>query len=257
MSYGRKIRLNQLPCRASPDKYVWVVSKGCFEKHTNTASNPTVKPTVKPTAVNDDDLKCNWLGCIKREGRDQKGIDIMVFPKDHYLFRSATSETFYSPSWYSDEEVARLYYDEGLSKCKRFIAKRAIRLINLGDTETIKVMLREPSLTEKERYAIFYVSGVNAPEEIKQKRNKKDLAGKGKYMVFSPTGFLFEEDFAKREYANIKFAKAVCKFGYDGWLIPRNTIIDGTSGHFFLEEVMLCNPASVLTPTGIGCLNTN
>ena len=89
-----------------------------------------------------------------------------------------------------------------------------------------------------------------------QRRNKKDLLGKGKHMVFSPTGFLFQEDFAKREYANIKFAKTVCKFGYDGWLIPRNVIIDGTSGHFFLEEVMLCNPGDVLTPTGVDCLNT-
>lgn len=256
-AYGRKVRLNQLPCRASPDKYIWVVRKGCYEKPNVKQSviNPPVKPNIIKPHVNED-LKCRSLKCIKREGRDQRGLEIMTFPKDHYIFRSAIPGTFYPTTWYSDEAVAREYHEQGTTKCRGFITKRVLRLINLGDIQTIRAMLREPSLSERERYAIFYVTGVDAPQKIKARRDNKDLDGRGKYMVFSPTGFLFPEDMGAMEFANVKFAKAVCKFGYDGWVIPQKSVIDGTSGHFFMEEVMLCKPADVLIPTEIKCDKT-
>lgn len=246
-SVGRKIKLNKGPCMTNPERYVWVVGKGCFEKSRGFVQQKKIADDIQ-------DLRCKLLKCVRREGRDKKGIEVMIFPKDYYLFRSAVSENFYRPSWYSNESVALGYHQKGTTHCKRFVAKRDIKLINIGDLETVKAMLREPSLTEHERNAIHYVTGVNAPEEIQKKRFKSDLVGKGKRMIFSPAGFIRPEDIQSLEYANIKFAKTLCKFGYDGWVIPNNMVIDGSGGHFFSEEVMLCDPGSVLIPTGIDCM---
>lgn len=221
----------------------------------NNMFKPREEPSGKPSYQPSSESKCELLSCVIDDGRDEIGLKIATFPKDHYIFRSDVTDAFYPILWYSDEQVARAYYDEGL-QCRGFISKRNIQLINLSDIETIRVMLKDPSLTERERYAIFYVTGVDAPEDIKKRRSKQDVDGHGNYMVFSPAGMLFPEDMETKQYANRKFAKVVCKFGYDGWFIPQKSVIDGSGGHFFSEEIMLCNPGDVLIHTDIKCSNT-
>jgi hypothetical protein len=117
-------------------------------------------------------------------------------------------------------------------------------------------MLGSPLLTDAEKYVVSYVSGINATQEIKARRRVQNLQNYIKtpgLLVFSPFGFLTAEDRQKGDYVNLLFARIVCKFGYDGWLIPRHTIIDGTHGHYFGQEVLLCNPEEVLTRTQERC----
>lgn len=197
-------------------------------------------------------LGCKVLGCVRNLGRDFRGIDTMLFPKDYFLFRSAPKgQGFVSPSWYSDEAVA-LSYLRG-RKCKRFIAKRDLLLVNITDIESIKAMLRDPYLTDEDRYVISYVTGVQATADMKKRRDKNNYEGGVDNLVFSSVGFLSEDDRRLDDYVNKKFAKALCKLGYDGWIILNETVIDGTHGYFFSEEIMLCKPADVLIETEIEC----
>jgi hypothetical protein len=155
------------------------------------------------------------------------------------------------PSWYSDEEVARAYGGLG-NVCIRYITKRKLLLIDMSEPTNFHIMLGSPLLTDAEKYVVSYVSGINATQEMEWKRHDQNKIKTG-LLVFSPFGFLTAEDRQKGDYVNLLFARIVCKFGYDGWFIPRHTIIDGTHGQYLGQEVLLCNPEEVLIRTQERC----
>jgi hypothetical protein len=125
-------------------------------------------------------------------------------------------------------------------------------------------MFNSPLLTADEKSIVSIVTGINTTQEIEEIREhsldvlpppaKLNL----KKPVFAPFGFITKEDERKGDYVNLRFARIVCKFGFDGWVIPKNTIIDGTASyHDFVQEVMLCNPEDVLTKTSVRCGKTS
>ena len=251
-TYGRKVKLLKPECLKNPDKYVWTVGKGCFEKSQAQAQPQTQPQPPQPPSL--EALRCVWFKCVDIEPKDRNGISIVTFPKEYFLFRSARESKFKIPSWFSDEEGAMAYarLNPNLS-CKRYITKKKLRLVDISEVSNLNAMWNSPLLTNEEKYVVSYVSGINTTPEIEAKRRAHKKIKKKGLLVFSPVGFLTKEDMRKGDYVNLLFARIVCKFGYDGWLIPRRTIIDGSHGHYFVQEVMLCNPEDVLTKTEISC----
>ena len=67
----------------------------------------------------------------------------------------------------------------------------------------------------------------------------------GNFMIFTPFGFFDKKDI---EYINLKFAKILCKFGFDGWVAPSRRIKQSVHGviGWYPTEVLLCNPLKSL-----------
>jgi hypothetical protein len=211
------------------------------------------QPQAQPQAHDlEEHERCKWFRCVNPE---PNGFTIVSFPKDHFLFRSATEEgqKFKMPSWYSDEDGARVYGGGRNVVCIRYITKRKLLLIDMSNPANFHSMLGSPLLTDAEKYVVSYVSGINATQEIKARRRVLNFTNNPCLLVFSPFGFLTAEDRQKGDHVNLLFARIVCKFGYDGWFIPRHAIINGTGGDYFTQEVLLCNPEEVLTRTQERC----
>ena len=255
--YGKKSKLRKADCLNNTEKYSWIVGKGCFEKSgLSPAKSPAKSPTV---AIPLDKARCKELSCVGKETKDGNGFLIKNFPKNYFLFRSAHNDEFKIPSWYSDEEGALRYYFNG--DCKRYIVKRNLRLVDMSKVSNFKIMLNSPLLTVDEKNVVSIVTGINMTQEMEKIRRQylSVYPPRGKTFnkpVFAPAGFITKEDRIKGEYVNLRFARIICKFGFDGWVIPKNTIIDGTiSYHSFVQEVMLCNPGDVLTRTIEHCIS--
>ena len=180
----------------------------------------------------------------------------MSFPKDYFLFRSAKKHQFSTTSWFGDETTALVYnYKKNISSCKRYVANKKLLLIDITDRKTIKNMLSNRTLLSKDDfYVISYVTGIKYNKRTaKHKRITYNRIMIPDIMVFSPVGFFDKKDEAAGDYINKKFAKIVCKFGYDGWIIPADSVVDGTHGDYFSQEIMLCDPSKVLTRTDKDC----
>ena len=205
-------------------------------------------------------LVCENLSCVTTIGRDADGLLISVFPKHHYLFRSALSSRalLETASWFSDSAVALKYKDQ-LYTCRRYTANRDLNLISTYDPETIDAILQSPKLTDREKLITTYLTGKNVCKITDSVRRSK-LSVQPEINVypphlmrFAPHGFYVEEDRKTEEYINLKFAKIVCKLGYDGWFIKKDSVVDLFSGGYAWEEIMLCRSQEVLTQTSFGC----
>ena len=200
------------------------------------------------------ELRCPWFSCVNTEPVDGNGFEIKSFPENHFLFRSGhEDEKFIKPNWYYDEEGAMIYDNEA-EVCRRYIVKRKLLLLDMSKPNNFKIMLNSPLLTDSEKHVVSTVTGINASPKIeKNRKTLKNYINKADKLLFAPAGFLNEEDERKGDYINSRFARIVCKFGLDGWIVTKLTIIDGTYGDDFVQEVLLCNPEDVLIKTDVGC----
>jgi hypothetical protein len=197
-------------------------------------------------AVSDDTLMCRSLDCVKFE--TENGFSVGVFPKGHYLFRSAEKHAFRErPTWYSDEAGAITYRD-GDMPCKRYVSKRDIRLLNVSDIETIKKIYDDPRLTPKDRDEVAFVTNFKNPQPSKKFIRTPELSH---VLQFFPLEFDTPDGKYTRTFSNLRFARVICKLGYDGWIIPRCSAFDYTI--WFTQEIMLCDSGKILEYTDSDC----
>ena len=203
-------------------------------------------------------LACENFSCMTQLGRDGNGLLISIFPKHHYLFRAAPEETAFSERelWFSTVKGIKKYVDKD-SPCRRYVAKRDLLLLSTYDMETIDRLI--PLLNERDAMIVRVVTGRNITTvDERHRSNLQDVTRHdpsrslewGSEMRFSPHGYITVGD---SEYINFKFAKIVCKLGYDGWYIKDKSIIDLAMGAYATEEIMLCNARGVLALTDDGC----
>jgi len=197
-------------------------------------------------AASDDTLMCRSLDCVKFE--TENGFSVGVFPKGHYLFRSAEKHAFRErPTWYSDEAGAITYRD-GDMPCKRYVSKRDIRLLNVSDIETIKKIYDDPRLTPKDRDEVAFVTNFKNPQPSKKFIRTPELSH---VLQFFPLEFETPDGKNSRTFSNMRFARVICKLGYDGWIIPRCSAFDYNI--WFTQEIMLCDSGKILEYTDSDC----
>ncbi len=150
------------------------------------------------------------------------GYKTITIAKDSIVYHGYRRESlrkraFLEPMWFGDSKIATVYGEitKGKNNCYRYRINKDITLIRIDDGNTIRKLQDE---------------GTEYDNEIIK------LARSGK------TNDLYRKLQEKGTYPNMELAKLVCRLGFDGWYEKGD-----------LKEILICEPATVVTEIGKGC----
>lgn len=209
-------------------------------------------------AIKSDDISNEYIACYDHKCGKKSivdGFSVFILPKNTHLYRGYKSRAILSrdkPMWFSDPRIASVYTKNN-TYCKSHKIMKDLVLVDITDYNNIKKIYTSDMLTEQEKEIVSLTTGIDREEMYPSEdsttypkifcsysRQPKDT------LKFCPVGWYTKHDQDTQEYINLRLARIVCRFGYDGWIVPKNKGVDYSMGGKYHNEVLLCRPSDSL-----------
>lgn len=213
-------------------------------------------------------ISCKILIDCARKGPTIQGMQTSILPAKTLLFRGLDldrrSEEIvrFSPKgtdnyrfpdrplFYASAKQAEVY---GGPACYIFQLKRDVTLLDLYTVPTLRSLSKILKGEDLDILKIITGFGVkHRDEKTFPKSTHSAVYDKEEEEILTdPSGYFSEEDHEKGEYTNLRFARIICRLGFDGWITRENDVPEWEAGYpdyvgYYPGEVVLCNPKDQL-----------